>query len=320
MVQLNLNPIYADIAFKLAEPFTALGQWNLTSVLYARAQDLAPQQDYYDLFQGRSLLEQAKKASTPAERTSLVMRAEENLITAQKLNPLNPDHTANLARLQSWWAAVTNDPQERSQRMKAAASYYAQAVTLSPNSPTLWAEWASIYWELDYQPEEAWKRLEKALDLDDRYHMPRGLAGEFYLNQARAEQDPLIRQDAFNQAINYYRAAADLSSGGMKARYLVSLSNVFIELSGLAGGSAPGEAVVHDPTRLSQAIAILQEALQAKPPEQDMASIQGQVAQLFYQLGDKTNALNYVESALSLATENQRSYLQELLANIQKLP
>ncbi len=59
------------------------------------------------------------------------------------MNPLNTDHSANLARLHRRWADLkAADPAARQQELETAAEYYRQATNLSPNNAQLWNEWA----------------------------------------------------------------------------------------------------------------------------------------------------------------------------------
>jgi O-antigen ligase/tetratricopeptide (TPR) repeat protein len=105
----NLRVIQADIAFKTADLFSKGDTWPVAIAIYNHANDLAPNEDYYYLFLGRAYLEQAKTLQDATERERLIARAAEDLRTAQKINPLNTDHTANLARLYSLWATYTQD-------------------------------------------------------------------------------------------------------------------------------------------------------------------------------------------------------------------
>ena len=89
-----------------------------------------------------------------------MQQAENDLLKAQALNPLNTDHTANLARLYSYWAAYATTPEERQQRAEKSSQYFSRAVALSRNSALLWDEWASLYLFVLQQPEEAYARLE----------------------------------------------------------------------------------------------------------------------------------------------------------------
>ena len=88
----------------MAEPFPKAGQWKVATFLYKRALELTPKEDHYYLFLGRSYLEQAKITDTTTDQDNLVLQAENDLKVAQSINPLNTDHTANLARLYTWWA------------------------------------------------------------------------------------------------------------------------------------------------------------------------------------------------------------------------
>ena len=51
----NIRVIQADIVFKIAEPFTRSGQWSAAIAIYNRANELAPNEDYYYLFLGQRI-------------------------------------------------------------------------------------------------------------------------------------------------------------------------------------------------------------------------------------------------------------------------
>ena len=126
--------------------------------------DLAPNEDYYYLFLGRSYLEYAKTLDNADEREQLIQQAAADLKIAQQINPLNTDHTANLARLHSLWAAVTADQALHDQRAQLADQYFSRAVVLSPQNARLWDEWAVQGLNVMNQPEQAKERLETSLE------------------------------------------------------------------------------------------------------------------------------------------------------------
>ncbi|RME63448.1 MAG: hypothetical protein D6790_04680, partial [Caldilineae bacterium] len=160
----NVALVKADIFYKQGQQFDSQGDWVGSIELYRRALAVRPTEDHYMLFLGRSLLEQAKRA--PAEgslpypgsftvegvlnlsaqevsqmgREDLLRAAEVILKEAQRVNPLNTDHTANLARLYRSWADLTNDPAERTAMLERSLEYYDTAVTLSPHAAHLWNE------------------------------------------------------------------------------------------------------------------------------------------------------------------------------------
>src|SRR4030042_5925582 len=124
----NLKVIHADITFKMAEPFTKNGQWEVANFLYKESLKDAPKEDHYYLFLGRNYLEQAKITDTTTDQDQLVLNAENDLKTAQLINPLNTDHTANLARLYTWWAGKATTATTRTDRAQKASDYYATAL------------------------------------------------------------------------------------------------------------------------------------------------------------------------------------------------
>jgi hypothetical protein len=173
----NLKVIQADITFKTAEQFSKSNQWQVVTFLYKRAIEMAPKEDHYYLFLGRSYLEQAKVIDSETDQDSLVLQAENDLKVAQAINPLNTDHTANLARLYSWWAGKATTSTIRSERAQTASDYYATSVKLSPNNSTLWDEWAILFMQIIGQSQQALERLQHALGLDARSSYTQGLIG-----------------------------------------------------------------------------------------------------------------------------------------------
>jgi hypothetical protein len=185
----NLRVIHADITFKMAEPFTNNGRWDVATFLYKRSIELTPREDHYYLFLGRSYLEQAKTTETATDQDNLVLQAEKDLKVAQSINPLNTDHTANLARLYSWWAGKATSTSTRDDRAQRALDYYATAVLLSPNNSTLWDEWAVLYMQLIGDSQAALSRLQHAITLDSKYSYTLGLLGDYYIRIANSSSD-----------------------------------------------------------------------------------------------------------------------------------
>jgi tetratricopeptide (TPR) repeat protein len=312
----NLKVVQADIAYKMAEPFASSNQWLVATLLYNRALELAPNEDYYYLFLGRSYLEYAKSIQDEAGRQDLVQRAERDLQEAQKINPLNTDHTANLARLYSWWASKTDDSTIREERGQVSSDYYARSTTLSPNNSTLWGEWAILLMDILNRPEEARQKLEHALSLDPAYSLTLGLMGDYYIQLAHSQTDPSQKEGDLAKAIDYYQQAvkvAKSTENTNKIGYLVSLGNIFVE-------RASKDPENLNPQFISQAIDFYQKAVEAKPSSSDLYRIEEQIARLYFQLSDKANALVHAEAALEAAPEDQKEGLNAFLAQIQSMP
>jgi tetratricopeptide (TPR) repeat protein len=312
----NLKVIHADMAYKTADQFISSNQWLISTKLYEYALDLAPNEDYYYLFLGKSYLEYAKTIEDETERKNFVQRAESDLKIAQKINPLNTDHTANLARLFGWWATKTEDPVTRLERGQVASAYYATALKLSPNNSTLWGEWAILFMDILNQPDEARLKLEHALNLDPAYSFTLGLMGDYYVEIAHNQADQALQNENLTKAATYYQeavAVAKSAENSLKIGYLVSLGNINIEL-------ATRDPENIDPQLLRKAIEAYQGAVDAKPSANDLYRIEEQIARLFFQLADYPSALNHAQAAYDSAPEDQKERLSTFVAEIQALP
>jgi tetratricopeptide (TPR) repeat protein len=308
----NLRVIHADMTFKLAEPFTQGDQWPIASKLYAHAIDQAPNEDYYYLFLGRSYLEQAKTIEEPTAQATLVHNAERDLKTAQSINPLNTDHTANLARLYTWWATKSTTPEDQMSRGQIASDYYARALTLSKNNSTLWGEWAMLLLDVLHQPDEALKSLRHALSLDEEYGFTQALLGEYYVKVGRMNND----QAMLETAVTYYLKAADVSRSNEKAskvNYLVAAGNIYLEMAGKNTDNL-------DPSLLLQSVQAFEQALAVGPATGDVYRIEEQVARIYAELGEKEQANQHALLALAKAPEAEVERLKSFVAQIQSLP
>jgi hypothetical protein len=312
----NLQVIHADITFKMADPFTKSGQWQVASFLYKRALELAPKEDHYYLFLGRSYLEQAKVTESPTDQDTLVHQAESDLMVAQSINPLNTDHTANLARLYSWWASNATNQDDLLKRGGKASDYYATAVTLSPNNSTLWDEWAVLFMQILGNSNEALLRLEHALSLDARYSFTQGLLGDYYLRIANSVEDSANKISNLEIAARYYQTAADVAKSTdatSKATYLVSLGSVYLIIDNL-------DASDNNHAQLHLGLESVLKSSENGINKNDQWKVQEIIAKLYKQLGDKAMAQQYASLAISGAPESALARLQDLNHQIQGLP
>ncbi len=312
----NLKVIQADITFKMAEQFSKSSQWQVVTFLYKQAIELTPREDHYYLFLGRSYLEQAKVIDSTTDQDSLVLQAEKDLKVAQTINPLNTDHTANLARLYSWWAGKATSSTIRNERAQTASNYYATSVLLSPNNSTLWDEWAILFMQVMGQPQQALERLQRALELDARYSYTQGLIGDYYKNLAVSASDITVKRQTLEKAAEYYRTAIEVSKKTdpiSKASYMVSLGNVYIMMAGLDPQNV-------DRSQLQQAVDVLLESIDSGISSSDLWKIQEAVAKLYLQLGEKSLALYYANQALTGAPNSATEQIQDLITQTLALP
>ena len=300
---INLRVIQADVAFKMADPYTKQGAWQAAIEIYDHAIELAPNEDFYYLFLGQAYLEYGRSLDDANQRENLIQQAKDDLIKAQTLNPLNTDHTANLARLYSLWASFTEDPQTRQERGQIAATYFSKAVILSPKSARIWDEWGLLYLNILDTPEEAYKRFTKAVEIDPEYDWTHGLLGDYYLILANSTDERLDKDQALEKSADEYQKAMATAAPGdvqSKYNYAIGYSQVYVHLD-----------------QLDKAINGYLTALQLVPDTADRWQIEKTIGQLYVKIGDPTKALNHLENALALAPSDQRGGLQTLIGQLQ---
>jgi tetratricopeptide (TPR) repeat protein len=260
IVSVNINLVMADIVYKQGQQFDSQGNWVSSVELYRRALATRKTEDHYMLFLGRALLEQAKQAPVEGAatlpptltlddvlaltpdvvaqlgRTDLLRAAEAVLLDAQQVNPLNTDHTANLARLYRTWAdLVADDPTERAARLDQSLNMYETAVTLSPNAAHLWNERGNAYLALG-DNDNAMAAYEKSLSLDQLYDQTYLLMADFLDRTGQTE----ALTDLLNQAVATFTGRND----GMAVQMLSYLSVVQARAGDLAAASATNEQIL----------------------------------------------------------------------------
>jgi tetratricopeptide (TPR) repeat protein len=300
----NLRIIQADMSFKTAEIFAQPSTWPVAIRIYERANDLAPNEDYYYLFLGRAYLEYARSLQNPSDRDQLMQQAASDLRKAQSINPLNPDHTANLARLNSLWAASTTDEEKRQRLAKISDEYFSRAVTLKPKDAKLWDEWALLYLNVLGQPDEALRRLKSALEIDPFYDWTYGLLGDYTQRYLAETAKP--HSDNWNsemkQAADYFTSAikySDANNNTFKYNYAISLAALQLQLG-----------------QIEDAIQTYELALNTLPENSDNWKIHETLARLYSQIGDETHAISNALTALENAPEDQKSRLQEFVSSL----
>ncbi|MDQ1301472.1 MAG: hypothetical protein QG637_1394, partial [Chloroflexota bacterium] len=188
IVNVNIKTVQADTYYKQGLAYEGAGAWDGAVVLHGEAAKLEPAEDFYYLFLGRALLQLAAgqpvgNAVLPTDTTKLsqeallgviergvrarnredLMRASYAALSgAQRLNPYNTDHSANLARHNRSWAftdalgpndaptnallrqlATTQAKGVNFDRLAQSLAYYRQATSLSPQNAQLWNELAT---------------------------------------------------------------------------------------------------------------------------------------------------------------------------------
>jgi len=299
-VTTNLRIIHADIAFKMAEPFASSQQWAVANVIYRRAIEFSPAEDYYYLFLGRGSLEEAKAITDPVEQEEAFKTAEADLISAQTINPLNPDHTANLGRLYSWWALQAPDNDTRIERGLISDQYYSRVTVISPNNARLWDEWAILQLNVLKDQDRAFELLNHSLDIDPKYDWTHALLGDYYGQTSQRAEDEDERNMILAKAIHHYQEAISLSPKSIN--YYYALAGAFQSLNDI-----------------EMLISTLETSLEFAGAN-DAWRIEDNLTQYYLQLNDITNALIHAQRALTTAPETETERLSSLITQLQALP
>jgi len=196
--------------------------WDLAIEHYRRAIALAPNEDFYYLWLGRALLEKAKTTqATPATpaikdedsfsrvigtewgrtaanplpsanlgRDDLLSAAKIILQEARVINPLNTDHSANLARMYRQSGDITQDPAAKKLRYENSSKEYAVATSLSTQNAQLLNEWGTLYFYGLGDAKSAMEKLDQSAKLDPRFDQTFLIRGDVQLQQANQLDAP----------------------------------------------------------------------------------------------------------------------------------
>jgi tetratricopeptide (TPR) repeat protein/O-antigen ligase len=277
----NVQVVQADIYYKQAwVGFHQKGDYDTAIALYNKALQLQPEQDFYLLFLGKAMLEKGEQLKDPGQQDALFERARQVLEEARRLNPLNTDHTANLARMYQIWGNVASDPARRQELLNQSLAYYDQATRLSPNNAQLWDEWGRTAAMLgDY--DQALAKYQHSLALDSTFEQTYLQLGDLYRTQQK-----------WPEAVDAYQKALAQNPKSVQAHS--ALGFVYSQMGQL-----------EDAVRENQAVVTL--------APNDVASHRN-LALLYQQLGRWDEALTEARTALALTPEDKdlQAFVQQL--------
>ena len=300
----NISVIRADVIYKHAKSYFEAGQYDASIALYRQAVKTAPQEDYYYLFLGSALLEKAKQApETPAAlpedisaarllsltpqqiaslgREDLLIASQAVLLEARRLNPLNTDHSANLARLNRTWGQIASDPAQQAEKLRQALEYYRQATNLSPQNAQLFNEWGQVYYILGDQ-EKALEKYQHSLSVDQEYYETYMLLGDLYLNRQELDKaaDAYSKALELTQIVQAHSALGYIYSQQGNLQKAMEENLAVLELSPNDYASHKNLALLYQQLgRTDEAVAEAQIALELAP-EGDKANLEAFIAQL----------------------------------------
>lgn len=172
----NVQVVQADMIYKRgrfydnqASRTQSVQDWDSAIAIYEGALDRTPREDFYYLFLGRAYLERSTLTTDAAEQEALLQNAETRLLEAQDINPLNTDHTANLARLNTRWVSLSADAADQAQKEEAAEGYYQGALQLSPQNSVIRNEYARLAYTLKNDCDQALDIYNESIEIDPYY-------------------------------------------------------------------------------------------------------------------------------------------------------
>ena len=299
----SYNLVRADTVFKQGSVFANSSSVNEKEVgiqHFERAIEYAPREDYYYLFLGKAYLEltQGLPDETPTEqREALFLRTEEVLAEAREINPLNTDHSANLARFYKSWAArvsldagaegldaagVSRLNEKRQELLQRSLENYRTALTLSPNNPILWNELAQLY-VVDLGDQQKFdETIQQSLAVDDEFEQTWMLIGDLRSSQGDLEG-----------AIEAYQKSLTVRDNCTVRRVVGTL--------------------LAQQARWGEASAFLEEAAAACPTDGELWEMYRVLAIAYVNQGQLAQALDAAQLALELAPEDQASAIQQLI-------
>ncbi|MFW6042397.1 MAG: hypothetical protein ACOC9C_01815 [Chloroflexota bacterium] len=298
----NMDIIQADIVYKQARPLdnqaSRIGEpaaWDAPIAIYEYAIELAPLEDFYYLFLGRAYLEKSALVQNPEEQRQLLETARQRLRFAQEINPLNTDHTANLARLTTRWASLNNlAPAQREELVEEAKSQYQDALALSPQNSIIRNEYANLLATLDNDCDAAIDTFERSLDIDPYYaNTYLALAGIYELCAEGQPQE--------EQLVYYERAAQTLESA--LEREVGSDGSILVQAAQLYQQAGQYE----------EAINALQEARLLENTQVPEWNVNFRLANVYYDMGDLDRAEALATEALAAAPAEAQAQIQDFV-------
>ncbi len=332
--------------------------WDVAIEHYRRAIQLAPNEDFYYLWLGRALLEKAKatqdtqsvqtwpddatftkvindssdnwnrKANTlpssAMSREDLLIAARIILTEARVINPLNTDHSANLARMWRQAGDIATDQNVKTERYQKSSQEYQMATTLSPNNAVLWNEWGSLYLYSFNDYDKALEMLNKSLSLDKEYDQTYLLFGEYYMQQAntydqqRQQANQIVAQTPVTDTATVDKAKEQLQQADTAYKDKLQQAKIqFTTAISLNADSSQAYSILayidQQLGNLTSAISTTQTYVDRYP--QDWSGYKN-LALLYRDNNQIDLAKEALQKAIDLAPSDQKQALQTLLSQL----
>ena len=116
-------------------------------------------------------------------REDLLSAAKIILQEARVINPLNTDHSANLARMYRQSGDITQDAAIKKTRFESSSQEYAVATSLSPQNAQLFNEWGTLYQYNLGDSVKAMEKLDQSATLDKKFDQTYLIRGQIAMDE-----------------------------------------------------------------------------------------------------------------------------------------
>lgn len=292
----GLAGVNADVQRHFAATFQAQNRFVEAVRLFEAATRTGPWEARHFQGLGEALLAASVTPAAGGRPAEVLRRAETAFTRARALDPLAPDHTANLARLARRRAEIETVPDAARARLAESLRLYEEVLRLAPRNTLLINEAAELRFQRLADWDGAAAMLERSRQLDPSFDYTYAALGDLYAARGRATRDP----EDLKTAIRWYREAR---ARRPSLKSIISVGLVAREL-----GDHP------------QAIEAFLAALQQGVPFPTRVMLNEQLAGIYSADGARPQALHHGGLALQAATEPEKPALRARLQAIGALP
>lgn len=269
-------------------------------------------------------------------RQDSLLSAKTVLEAALQLNPLNTDHSANLARMYRRWADLyASDATVRLQQLTQSSAQYQIATTLSPNNVVLWNEWSTVYMALADVARNAGDtatananialaqaKLDHSLELDQQFDQTYLIRAQL----ARSLNQTDEAQKDYNLALKWNPNSSDawaglsdmlVSQNNYTEVETITLSYLQTHPDFLPGLRTLVRNVYFPQNRLAEAITTQQRVIQLAANDAGLWDDHRVMAILLAQTGQLQQALQEAQQALSTAPQANQADVNKLVTQLQ---
>jgi len=254
-------------------------------------------------------------------RADLLQAARAVLIRAREINPLNTDHSANLARLHRTWADLVSDPAQRAKLTDQALEYYVEATSLSPHNAILWNEWATVDLYLKGDPDAALKKLERSIELDAQFDQTYLILAGLYMSQKDLDKAAEQYQKAIAVQPNIAEPYLGLGDVYMNKNDLDKAAEAYRKALTIRPDLVQAQSVLayiySQQGKLSEAIQTSLSLIKTSPNDPNIWNTHKNLALLYAQTGNLPAAIEQAQIAATKAPSDTRPALQAYIAQLQ---